>query len=245
MDLELEWIELLLLALIAMGGGFVQRVTGFGLGIFVMLFLPFLFEAHSDAAAISSLFSFGASTYNAIRKRKDIPFKTVMPALAAALVTIPISVYLAKFITADFFDILLGIVLILLSIYFLFFNNRIKIRPTVVNGAIAGSLGGTLTGLFSTGGPPIVLYLTNATDDPKVYFAATQFYFAVTSLYATGTRAINGIITWELLLYALIGMVGCLLGNLLGKFVFERFNGKQLKTVIYIAMIVSGVLMLL
>ena len=117
-----------------------------------------------------------------------------------------------------------------------------------INEFIAASVaqsGGTLTGLFSTGGPPIVLYLTNATDDPKVYFAATQFYFAVTSLYATGTRAINGIITWELLLYALIGMVGCLLGNLLGKFVFERFNGKQLKTVIYIAMIVSGVLMLL
>jgi len=243
--MELDWIELILLSLIAMGGGFIQRVTGFGLGIFVMLFLPYLFSEHTDAATISSLFSAGAATYNAIRYRKDIPFKTVLPALIAALVTIPIAVMFAKYVSANVFDILLGSVLILLSVYFLFFNQRIRMRPTVLNSAIAGGLGGTLTGLFSTGGPPIVLFLTNAISDPKIYFAATQFYFSITSLYATGTRAINGILTWELLLYAGIGMIGCLIGNLLGKLVFDKLNAKRLKQIIYIAMIVSGILMIL
>ncbi|MBE6602455.1 MAG: sulfite exporter TauE/SafE family protein [Ruminococcaceae bacterium] len=242
--MELGWQELVLLALIAMGGGFVQRVTGFGLGIFVMLFLPFLFSAHTEAAAISTLFSCGASTYNAIHYRKKIPFKTVLPALIAALITIPIAVMFAKYVKADVFDILLGSVLILLSIYFLFFNRHIKLKPTVPNGIIAGTFGGVLTGLFSTGGPPIVLYLTNATEDPMVYLAATQFYFAVTGLYATGTRAVNGILTWELLLYAAIGMVGCMSGNLLGKCVFDKLNPKRLKQIVYLAMIVSGLLMI-
>ena len=210
-----------------------------------MLFLPFLFANRTDAVVLSSLFSCAASTYNAVRHRKNIPFKTVLPALIAALITIPVAVLFANRVSANLFDILLGSVLILLSIYFLFFNQRFSIKPTVLNSAVAGSLGGTLTGLFSTGGPPIVLFLTNAVSDPKVYFAATQFYFSVTSLYATSTRAINGDITWELLLYALIGMIGCLLGNLLGKAVFEKLNAKRLKQVIYVAMIISGILMIL
>lgn len=245
MELELGWTELVLLALIALGGGFIQRVTGFGLGIFVMLFLPYLFAKHTEAAAVSTLFSCCASTFNAIRYRKKIPYKTVFPALLTALVTIPIAVRLAKYVSASIFDVLLGSVLILLSIYFLFFSKNIKIRPTVPNGCIAGTLSGMLTGLFSTGGPPIVLYLTNATQDPMVYLSATQFFFAVTGLYATGTRVISGIMTWELLFYGAVGMTGCLLGNLLGKFVFDKLDGAKLKKVIYLAMIISGVLMLL
>ena len=241
----LEWYEYILLALIALGGGFIQRVTGFGLGIFVMLFLPHLFEAHTDAAAISTLFSCAASSYNAIRYRKKIPFKMVLPMLITALIIIPFAVKFAVYVSADIFDILLGSVLILLSIYFLFFSKRIKMKPTVVNGCIAGTLSGTLTGLFSTGGPPIVLYLTNATNDPLVYLAATQFFFAVTGLYTTATRAVSGILTWELLVCAAIGMIGCMVGNLLGKFVFDKLNADKLKKVIYLAMIVSGILMIL
>lgn len=243
--MELSWIELLLLALIAFGGALIQRITGFGLGIFVMLFLPYLFTDRVEATAVSTLFSCIVSTTNAVRYRKHIPFKTVLPALLTALVTIPIAVRFAAYVSATIFDILLGSVLILLSIYFLFFSKRIKMKPTVLNGCIAGTLSGTLTGLFSTGGPPIVLYLTNATHEPMVYLAATQFFFAVTGIYATATRAINGILTWELLLYAAVGMTGCLLGNLVGKRVFDKLDGGKLKTVIYIAMIVSGILMLL
>ena len=245
MELQFGLTEFLLLALIALGGGFVQRVTGFGLGIFVMLFLPFLFAERVQAAAISTLFSCCASGYNAIRYRKHIPFKTILPALIASLITIPIAVLFSKHVSADFFDILLGSVLILLSLYFLLLSKRIKMRPTVVNGAIAGTLSGVLSGLFSTGGPPIVLYLTNATDNTMVYLSATQFFFAVTGLYSTATRAINGIITWELLLYAAIGMIGCMLGNTLGRFVFKRLDANRLKLVIYFAMIVSGILMIL
>ena len=47
----------LLMICICVGGGFVQRVSGFGFGIFVMLFLPYLMPSHTAAAAISCLFS--------------------------------------------------------------------------------------------------------------------------------------------------------------------------------------------
>ena len=180
--------------------------------------------------------------------RRVISFKDAMAALPkgfSAMVPAILILCFATYVTATIFDVLLGSVLILLSIYFLFFSKGFKLKPTPLNGCIAGTLSGVLTGLFSTGGPPIVLYLTNATASPAVYLAATQFFFSVTSLYATATRAISGILSWELLLYAAIGMIGCFLGNLAGKLVFDRLNAEKLKKTIYLAMAVSGVLMLL
>ena len=152
--------------------------------------------------------------------------------------------YFSARVPKGVFEILLGVVLILLSIYFLFFNRKIHIRPTTSSGIIAGAIGGTLSGLFSTGGPPVVLYLSHATNDNAVYFATIQFYFCLTNIYATANRAINGIITPEILIYGAIGLAGCMLGDFVGRFVFDKLDSDKLKTVIYIGMIISGALML-
>ncbi len=243
--METEIIQAVLLLLVGVGAGFVQRVSGFGLGIFAMLFLPYFMSEHTAAAAISSLFTVGTATYNAIRYRRDVPYKTILPLVCAALVMIPIAVRLSVWISGDLFKIILGVVLICLSIYFLFFNSRTAMRPTVKNGLIAGGVSGVLSGLFSTGGPPVVLYLTHATTNNVTYFAATQFYFCLTSIYVSVVRIINGVLTWDLFLYAVIGFVGCMIGNMLGTRVFDKLDANKLKKIIYIGMIISGVLMIL
>lgn len=240
----MEVLNYTFLILVGIGAAFVQRVSGFGLGIFAMMFLPHLLPSNTAAATISCLFSCCITAYNTIKYRKSISFRTALPMLAAAIVSIPIAVYFAAMVSDNIFKILLGSMLILLSLYFLFFNKKIKIKPTPINGVIAGTLGGVLNGLFSTGGPPAVLYLTSATPDNITYFATIQFYFCLTNVYATATRAINGLVTWELILYAAIGFIGCLIGDTIGKLVFDKLDAKKLKAVIYIAMIISGIVML-
>ncbi|MBE6766475.1 MAG: sulfite exporter TauE/SafE family protein [Ruminococcaceae bacterium] len=235
--------HIVLLILVGAGGGFVQRVSGFGLGIFVMMFLPHFLPNHTAAAAVSALFACATATYNAIRYHKNIAYKTALPMMCAALVSIPVAVYFSARVPGDIFKILLGSVLIILSIYFLFFNKKIKIKPTVTNGIISGTLGGALGGLFSTGGPPAVLYLTHAAEDNLTYFATIQFYFCFTNLYGTANRAINGIINGEVLIFAAVGIIGCMLGDFLGKLIFDKLDGKKLKTIIYTGMIISGVIM--
>ncbi len=240
----MEVLNYIFLILVGIGAAFVQRVSGFGLGIFAMMFLPHLLPSNTAAATISCLFSCCITAYNTIKYHKSISFRTALPMLAAAIVSIPIAVYFAAMVSDNIFKILLGSMLILLSLYFLFFNKKIKIKPTPINGVIAGALGGVLNGLFSTGGPPAVLYLTSATPDNITYFATIQFYFCLTNVYATATRAISGLVTWELILYAAIGFIGCLIGDTIGKLVFDKLDAKKLKAVIYIAMIISGIVML-
>jgi uncharacterized membrane protein YfcA len=237
-------MEYLYAILVGFGAAFVQRVSGFGLGIFAMMFLPHFMPSHTAAATISCLFSCYTTTVNSIKYRKNVAYMTAIPMLASALISIPIAVYFAAKVEAHIFEILLGSVLIILSIYFLFFNKKIKIKPTPVNGIIAGTLGGAFNGLFSTGGPPAVLYLTSAAPDNITYFATIQFYFCLTNIYATANRAINGLVTVDLLIYAAVGIIGCIAGDFFGTKVFNKLDAKKLKYVIYVGMIISGILML-
>ncbi len=241
----MEPLHILYIVLASVGAGFVQRVSGFGLGIFIMLFLPHFMPSHTAAAAVSSLCAFCTNTYNTVRYRKSIAYKTALPMLLAAVPSIPVAVYFSAHVSSGVFEIMLGAVLIVLSVYFLVLGERIKLRATTLGGVVSGALGGVLGGLFSTGGPPAVLYLSNATSDNLVYFSTIQFYFCITNLYATAMRAFSGIITKNVLLYAVFGMAGCLLGDLLGKRVFDKLNAKTMKTIIYIGMIISGVLMVI
>ena len=71
---EKDIIRIILIVLVGAGAGFVQRVSGFGLGIFAMMFMP----------------------------------------------------------------------------HFMTFENCIKMKPSIKNSLIAGGIGGTLNGLFST-----------------------------------------------------------------------------------------------
>lgn len=242
--MDLTVMNVIFLIVIGFGAAFVQRVSGFGLGIFAMLFLPFLMGDTAAAAAVSCLWSCVTSVYNAIKYRKNIRFRLLLPLICAAAVTIPVAVACSKLVPGNTMTLLLGIVLILLSLYFLLFSEKIHIRPSVFGGILAGGLGGTLNGLFSTGGPPVVLYLSAAADK-MTYFASIQCYFALTNIYATGMRTASGIITPSILLCCAIGLVGCLLGDGVGRLVFNRLDAKRFKQIIYIGMILSGVLMIL
>lgn len=242
--MELELLPLILLALIGLGAGFVQRVSGFGLSIFAMIFLPYLMST-TDAVTVAAILSLSATVLNTIKHRKHVLYKIALPMVGAALVSIPIAVRFSVMVPEEVFKVLLGVVLIALSLYFLFFNKNIRIKPTIFSGIVSGTVSGVLGGLFSTSGPPAVLYLSSAITDNLVYFATIQFYFCLTNIYTVSVRIANGIVAWNILPYVVVGMVGCFLGDFVGKLVFDKLDAKKLKTIIYIGMIISGIVMLL
>lgn len=239
-DLE----TIVLLTLVSAGRGLCPAVSGFGLGIFAMIFLPYFLPTQAMGATVSGLISCIGSGINAIKYRKSVQWKAMLPLVLAALCTIPLAVMISASAPDRILKPLLGVVLILISIYFLFFSGKVSIRPTVGNGIFFGAMGGMLGGLFSTGGPPAVLYLIHACSDNLAYFATIQTYFAITNLFTAASRAISGMITQEVLILFALGMVGWWVGNFIGGKVFSRLNPKRLKQVIYVGMIISGVLML-
>ena len=63
-------VQFIVILLISAMGGLIQRVTGFGFGIFVMIFFPYIMQTHTSAVAVSTIVSCIFSVYNAIIYRK-------------------------------------------------------------------------------------------------------------------------------------------------------------------------------
>lgn len=228
--------------LVATVGSTIQRVTGFGFGIFAMLFLARIITVYGEANALSGLLSFTSTLIVALSHAKKVDWKNLLfPCIGFAVISVP-SILLMKKLDNRVLLIMLGAALILLSGYMFFFSSKIKIKPSPFTGLAAGGFSGILGGIFSMGGPPVVIYFMQSEgDDKDRYLATIQMYFLLSNVYGTAVKAINGFITKDVLILAAFGTVGMIAGIFIGKLIFKKLRVDILRRVVYCFMAVAGV----
>lgn len=228
--------------LVATVGSTIQRVTGFGFGIFAMLFLTRIITVYGEANALSGLLSFTSTLIVALSHAKKVDWKNLLfPCIGFAVISVP-SILLMKKLDNRVLLIMLGVALILLSGYMFFFSSKIKIKPNPFTGLAAGGFSGILGGIFSMGGPPVVIYFMQSEgDDKDRYLATIQMYFLLSNVYGTTVKAINGFITKDVLILAAFGTVGMIAGIFIGKLIFKKLRVDILRRVVYCFMAVAGV----
>jgi uncharacterized membrane protein YfcA len=217
-------------------------VTGFGYGIFVMMFFPHFMPTYGEANALSGMISAATSIVVAFSMRKHIQWKLIPAPLIGSIITSHIAVRFMSGQTDKTLKLLLGIVLILLSIYFFFFAGKIKFKPSLWKGVIAGAISGVMNGLFAMGGPPMVIYFMVSSKDMKDYLATIQLYFALSNIYTTAIKAAAGYVTKEVLVFFVIALISALVGIEIGKKIFSRCKPDVLKKAVYGFMAISGVI---
>jgi len=235
------WIAILI-ALLAFGGSFIQRVTGFGFGIFVMTALPFIMPTFGEATAVSGLLAIVCALIPAITHFKYVPWKKLAIILPVFLIVSYFSVRLLNHIDGHSIKRLLGVVLLLVSIYFFYASGRIHMKPNVAVQASMGTLSGLMGGLFAMQGPPAIIYFTSATDSKEEYIAVSQWYFLIGNAIMTLFRAGNGFVTpctgWALA----AGAPAVLLGLVLGERINRKMPIATMRRCVYAYMAVSGIL---
>lgn len=221
---------------------FIQRVSGFGFGICIMTILPILLQGkYGEATTLSGMLALTQSFYVACKLRKYIVWKRVLPMLGVFLVISYVCIgCIAKFENRMLMHIL-GVTLILLSLYFLFFSSKIKIRQSVPMQMGLGVVSGVLGGFFGMQGPPAVLYYVQTEPDKYYYAAQTQVFFVSGNVFMTCIRAQNGYLTMDVCKSWLIAIVGVIIGTIVGTYVFDKISSDKLKKVIYGYMIISGI----
>lgn len=242
-------MEYVLLILCACGAGFVQRTAGFGFGIFLIPLLLLLGVMGGDYKSIVSLSSMMAATLSLVtvfNLRKSLNWRYIWPLLIVFMPSSALFSFVMFGTDASWLKIILGIALILLSIYFTFFKkDGIKINPNWFNTIGLGSLSGLMGGLFSMQGPPVVYYYLSTQETKDQYMAQTQCFFLLGNLWMTMLRAGEGIITTEVGKSYLIAITGCLSGMWIGARVYNKMNKDLLLKVIYIFLAYSGVSMII
>ena len=143
--------------------------------------------------------------------------------------------------------IVLGIVLILISLYFSFFKKKIQkiIRPTAGWQIGTGSVSGIMGGLFGMHGPPVVLYLTVSEPDKDHYMGMIQTYAVITNIAMVAVRAYSGYVTQVVGTTYMYGLIGLAAGVLVGNWAYKRIPNRLFTYVVYAYICISGLVILL
>ncbi len=239
--------NILYIILLAAGASFVQRTIGFGFGIFIMTALPFLMPSYGEAVTLSGLLSLTSATVVMLKYIKYVNWKRLLTILAAFAVFSTLAIVLLEKIEGRTMRIILGIMLVLISLYFSFFKELLQkvIRPTKGWLLGTGSVSGVMGGLFGMQGPPVVLYLITSEPDKDHYMGMIQTYAVLTNVVMIAVRAFNGYVTPAVGSTYLHGLIGLVIGVLLGNWAYRHIPGKIFTYLVYAYIGISGMIIFL
>jgi len=238
-------ISIIILFLFAVGASFVQRVSGFGFGIFIMTVLPYLMPSYGESTTLSGLLASVTSLIIVIRMYKYIHWHKLLPILVTFLIVSYFAVKSIEIVGDGTLKRVLGVVLILVSLYFYFLSNKIEVKPTYPIQISMGTVSGVMGGFFGMQGPPAVLYFLASNNSKEEYVANTQCYFLLGNLAMTLYRAGSGYLTATVGEAWCYGLLGVIIGTTIGTKVFNKLSAKILRKIIYIYIGISGLIALL
>ena len=231
--------------LLSIGASFVQRTTGFGFGIFIMTMLPYFMSTYGEATTLSGILALTTSAAIVWRLRRYVTWQRLWPILLTFIVVSTMAIFVLTRIEDHILKQILGVALIVISIYFALFSQKVKLPTTKQVQVGAGTLSGLMGGFFGMQGPPAVLYFIQSEPTKEHYMAMTQTYFLIGNVMMTLVRAYNGFFTTTVLTDYCFGLGGVIIGTSLGTYVFKRIPNRAFRYVVYAYIGVSGVIILL
>lgn len=237
--------SLLILLAFAFGAAFIQRTTGFGFGIFIMTMLPYLMPTYGEATALSGMLAMVTSFILVYHYRKMLVWKNLLPILITFLLISFVAIQIVTMLDKKVLQKILGIILILASIYFWFFSEKIRIKTNLPTQISLGTLSGFMGGFFGMQGPPAVLYFIEVSKHKEEYVALAQTFFAIGNLVMTFYRTHAGFVTHSVLISWCWAVPAVLFGTYIGSLVFRYISLPLLRHIVFIYVGLSGVLELI
>ena len=241
----MTWITFLLIFVMSMGAAFVQRVTGFGFGIFIMTVLPYLVPSYGEATTLSGMLSVMTAVPIMGYIWRNVDWRKLWPIMVTFLAVSWLAVQMVSAAGDGVLKRVLGAVLILASVWFYFLNDKVRVKPTVSVQVAMGTLSGMMGGFFGMQGPPAVLYFLASANGKDEYMALSQAYFLIGNVVMTCYRARCGFLTPTVGVGWCCGVAAVMVGVWIGGMVFRRISAATLRKCVYAYMAVSGLLALL
>ena len=155
--------------------GIIKGLTGFGFSLAVV---PVLVLLLGPRTAIPIVIILNALTniglYFSVRKWVDL--KRIRPLIISGIVSIPIGMVLLLVLNVTALKIIIGCTICIFALAFLL-GFRKQVHNEKRGFMAAGLVSGTLNGAISTGGPPVILFLTHQGDAKRPFRANLIAYF--------------------------------------------------------------------
>ena len=220
----------------------VQSSLGIGYAVLYMTIVPYFIE-YKLALAMMFLQYIVVLAFALMSMREKMNFRMALPCIIGNTVGIAAGILLLTSIDAGFVVKLLGVVLILSALYFFMVQGRWRLKPTFSKGLGLGGFSGILAGLFGIGGPPLSIYLINATDDLREYLATIQLTYVLGTVVGLFLHAAVGHYPPVVAGATLISFVPVFAGCLLSFWLLKRLDKRKFSKFLYSFMVLMGLVL--
>jgi len=244
----MEFEKIILIGIVIFLASVLQGIFGFAFMLIAMPLVSFILDMRATVPLLA-LLAFSVSLiywFLVLRLPRSEPFyyKKIMPLFAGALLGIPIGVSFLIQFDERLIKLILGSVLILYSIYSLFYK-KIIVRLPDWTGYIFGFLSGLMGGAFNIGGPPVVFYIaTKEWSKIEIVSSLSLFYVAASTLIIL-FHVLAGNITKSIAMTFVSILPVQIIGLLLGIHIFRRISEEKYKRFLFVLLIVMGIMLMI
>lgn len=224
----------------------IRGLTGFGSGLLMapMLALFLDMKLIVPTAVLLSVLC-GILLIFTFQTRKWIRKEDLLLLIIGAIIgTIP-GTYVLSAYKSILLKRLLGLFISGYSLKMLFEKKRGVREVKSFMALIAGFLSGVLGGMFSTGGPPVIIYLNRKIRDKREFRATLVFYLLVANTWQSIALFYTRLINMEVVRFTLYLLPAFVIGSLIGSVLHIKINQVIFNRIIALVLLITGVLLII
>lgn len=220
MVMEVSGLTLLYGVVTVFVAGVIKGLTGFG---FSLLAAPLLVVLLGPRMAVPVIVVLNAFTnivlFAGCRRAADV--RRIRPLIIAGIITVPMGMFLLLNLDVGVLKMIVGVAIVLFA-FALLAGFRRPLKNERRGLLLTGLISGTLNGLISTGGPPVILFLANQGMQKVVFRASLIAYFLFLSVATIPIFLAGGLMSRAVLVYAAVFIPALLVGAFAGSKLLHR-----------------------
>ncbi|HEU5197878.1 MAG TPA: sulfite exporter TauE/SafE family protein [Methylomirabilota bacterium] len=230
-------------ALVVFVASFVMGLTGFGIALVAMAFLPYLM-APADAIVLLTIYALVFSIVVVVQLRRDLAPRALVDLTVGTLAGTPLGVWVLASLPVSALNRLIGAVLVLVVV--LEFRRALPERLEGHGwGLGAGFLSGLVGGAVGTPGPPVIVYATTQGWSPRTVKANIMGFFVLNQGATLLGYWWAGLLTPAVLSLTVTLALPAVAGLLAGHALFGRLDPVRFRRAVFALLLVSGLVLLI
>jgi uncharacterized protein len=236
----MDYYALTYACLCVFAAAIVRGFSGFG---FSLLTVTALSLVYAPAEIIPSIFllEVAASLHLLPSIWKDIHWRSLIPLTLGCLIATPFGVWLLANIPAPPMQLALS-AFVLGSVILMWRGYALKSMPGTIATTVAGAASGMANGAFGIGGPPVVLFYFSSPAGNLAGRASLIMFFLLTDVIGLANQSIQGLVTKETAIRALLYLPALFVGVWIGSRSFKNTNPELFRNVILVLLAVMAIL---
>ncbi len=229
-------------ALVMFLASFVMGLTGFGIALVAMAFLPWLMSPVT-AIVVLTIYALVFSLAVIVQLRHDLTPRALLDLLIGTVVGTPLGVWVLATLPVSALNRLIGLVLVIVVMLEL---RGVMPRRLVGRawGLATGFLSGLIGGAVGTPGPPVIVYATTQGWSPRTMKANTMGFFVVNQGAILIAYWWAGLLTREVATVAAAFALPALAGVGAGVALFGRLDPVRFRRIVFGLLLISGLILL-